>query len=174
MSELVLWSHCQSPTKLWGVNRWTQTHPTGSRFKWTLLGGALTPQVESHTISPLFWMLSSSLWLQAAHKLIFTWFVQKTISSHSEIKSCIHPVLSWQCSKIIPMQILQPAITHSSRSPGPITFSEKVASFFLRSMIPQLLHRVILLKKSSSVLWDCNAVSCFLCPDEVTKSTILS
>lgn len=92
-------------------------------------------------------MLSSSLWLQAAHKLIFTWFVQKTISSHSEIKSCIHPVLSWQCSKIIPMQILQPAITHSSHSPGPITFSEKVASSFLRSVIPQLLQSHFTRKK---------------------------
>lgn len=83
-------------------------------------------------------------------------------------------MLSSQCSKMIPMQILKPAITHSSNSPGLIIFSEKVASFFLRSMIPQLLHRVILLQKSSAVLWDCNSMSCFLCHDWVTKGTILS
>lgn len=155
--SLNIWtdSHHQSLTKLWEANWWTLIPPTGSRFKWTLSGGG--------TISNLFWMLSSSFQIWEPHKLIFTWFVKKKkqpTSIHSEAQSFIDPMFSSQCSKMIPMQILKPALTHSFNSPGLITFSEKVASFFLRSIIPQLLHRVIFtLQKSSAMLLDCNSVS---------------
>lgn len=115
-------------------------------------------------------MLSAASKSENHKNSFFTWFVNKnppafTQYSHKSIPCFHHSTPRWFQRKYW---------THSSSSPGLITFSEKVASFFLRSMIPQLLHRVILAQKSPAVFWDCNSISCFLCHHRGTKGTILS